>query len=168
VKLALTVPLPWYGITASGSYQGLAGALLGNDALPYGVFTAGTGFAQPNGQGTFLQVSQTTNYDATTCKSSACTIGQRIIPGLTQTSLNVPLIAPQLEYTPRTNQVDFALNKSFILGRTRFMPKLDIFNAFNSDDYTAVSSMQFGAATYKRPSTILQGRIVRIGVDVKW
>ena len=34
--------------------------------------------------------------------------------------------------------------------------------------YTAVTSMQFGAATYKRPSTILQGRIIRIGVDVKW
>ena len=113
-------------------------------------------------------MSQNTNYDATTCKSSACTIGQRIIPGLTQTSLNVPLIAPQLEYTPRTNQVDFAVNKAFNVGRTRFMPKLDIFNAFNSDDYTGVSTMQYGAATYERPSTILQGRIIRIGVDVKW
>src|SRR5439155_26809444 len=53
VKLAATFPLPWYGITASGTYQGLAGSLLGSDALPYGVFTAGTGSAQPNGQGTF-------------------------------------------------------------------------------------------------------------------
>ena len=106
---------------------------------------------------------------AATCNDPAkCTIGQRIIPGLTQTSLNVPLIAPQLEYTPRINQVDFALNKSFNFGHTRFMPKLDIFNAFNSDDYTGVSTMQFGAATYERPATILQGRIIRIGVDVKW
>jgi Carboxypeptidase regulatory-like domain len=167
-KLGVIYPLPWYGITVSGGIAALAGSLLGNDALPYGVFTAGTGFNQPNGQGTYLQVSQNTNYDATTCKSSACTIGQRIIPGLTQTSLNVPLIAPQLEYTPRTNQVDFAVNKAFNVGRTRFMPKLDIFNAFNSDDYTGVSTMQYGAATYERPSTILQGRIIRIGVDVKW
>jgi hypothetical protein len=95
-------------------------------------------------------------------------IGAVIIPGLTQTTLNVPLIAPQLEYTPRINQVDFALNKSFNVGHTRFMPKLDIFNMFNSDDYTAVSTMQFATATYKRPATILQGRIIRIGVDVKW
>src|SRR5262249_4930153 len=105
---------------------------------------------------------------ATTCKSSACTVGQRIIPGLTQTSLNVPLVAPQTEYTPRSNQVDFALNRSFSFGTTKIMPKLDIFNLFNSDDYTAVSTMQFGATAYLRPSTILQGRIIRLGVDVKW
>ena len=47
-------------------------------------------------------------------------------------------------------------------------PKLDIFNALNSDDYTSVSSTQFGAATYMRPSVILQGRIIRIGADVRW
>jgi hypothetical protein len=168
LKLAATVPLPWYDIVVSGSYQALAGALLGSDALPYGVFTAGTGFTQPNGQSTFLQVSQNTNYDATNCHSSACTIGTRIIPGLTQTSLNVPLVAPQTEYTPRTNQVDFAVNKSFRYGTWRIMPKLDVFNAFNSDDYSAVSTMQYGAAAYLRPTTILQGRIIRIGVDVKW
>jgi hypothetical protein len=168
VKFAVTVPLPWYGITASGSYQGLAGTLLGSDALPYGVFTAGTGFTQPNGQGTYLQVNQNQTYNATTCKSSACTVGAVIIPGLTQTSLNVPLVAPQTEYAPRTNQVDFAVNKSFNVGHARFMPKLDIFNLFNSDDYTGVSTTQFATATYLRPSTILQGRIVRVGVDVKW
>src|SRR5204863_10033145 len=55
-KLAVTYPLPWYGITVSGSYQGLAGALLGNEALPYGQFTAGTGFDIPNGRSTYLQV----------------------------------------------------------------------------------------------------------------
>ena len=47
------------------------------------------------------------------------------------------------------------------------MPKLDIFNALNSDDYTAVSTTQFAAATYMRPSVILQGRIVRIGADLR-
>jgi hypothetical protein len=43
------------------------------------------------------------------------------VPGLTQTTLHVPLIAPQLEYTPRTNQVDFAMNKVFSVGHTRFI-----------------------------------------------
>ena len=45
---------------------------------------------------------------------------------------------------------------------------MDLFNAFNSDDYTAVSSTQFGTAAYLQPSVVLQGRIVRLGVDVKW
>ena len=165
----MTYPLPWYGITVSGSYQGLAGTLLGNEALPYGQFTAGTGFDIPNGRSTYLQVTPTTNWTAATCKDATkCTVGQRIIPGLTQATLNVLLNAPQTEYTPRLNQIDLAVSKSFPVGQIRFSPKMDIFNAFNSDDYTAVSSMQYGATTYKQPSTILQGRVIRVGVDVKW
>jgi len=31
-----------------------------------------------------------------------------------------------------------------------------------------VTSTQFGAATYGVPSVILQGRIVRASIDVKW
>jgi hypothetical protein len=174
-KLAGTYPLPFYGVTFSGSLQALAGALLGSDALPYGVFTAGTGWdatgaaAGPNGRGTYLLVTPTTNWTAATCSDpSKCTIGQRIIPGMTQSSLTVPLVAAQTEYAPRLTQVDFSLSKTFSVGQIRVNPKLDLFNAFNSDDYTAVSSMQYGAAAYRRPSVILQGRIIRVGADVKW
>jgi hypothetical protein len=174
-KLAGTYPLPWYGITFSGSLQALAGALLGSDALPYGVFTAGTGWdatgnaAGPNGRSTYLLVTPTTNWTAATCNDATkCTVGQRIIPGLTQSGLTIPLVAAQTEYAPRLTQVDFSFAKNFSVGRVRVNPKLDLFNAFNSDDYTAVTSTQYGAATYKRPSVILQGRIIRIGADLKW
>jgi hypothetical protein len=174
-KLAGSYPLPFYGITVSGSLQALSGAQLGSDALPYGQFTAGTGWdpsgaaAGPNGRGTYLLVTPTTNWTAATCKdASKCTVGQRIIPNMTQASLTVPLAAPQTEYAPRLNQVDFSVSKNFSIAQFRFNPKLDLFNAFNSDDYTSVSSTQFGAATYLRPSVILQGRIIRVGVDVKW
>ena len=50
-KVAGTVPLPWYGITVSGAYQALAGTSIGTLPVQYGVFTAGTGFATPNGVG---------------------------------------------------------------------------------------------------------------------
>jgi hypothetical protein len=56
-------------------------------------------------------------------------------------------------------------------GQIAVTPKLDVFNLFNSDDYTAVtatSGIQYGAATYMQPSVILQGRLIRIGADVKW
>jgi hypothetical protein len=165
-KLAGTYPLPWYGISVSGSLQALAGAALGTLPLQYGVFTAGTGFNQLNGQGTFQQVTRSTTYQPG-CKGS-CTPGALVIPGLTAASFNVPLVAPGTEFTPRTNQVDFGMSKNFKVRTASFTPKLDIFNAFNSDDYTAVSSTQFGAATYLQPSVILQGRIVRLGIDVKW
>jgi hypothetical protein len=87
---------------------------------------------------------------------------------MTQSGLTVPLVPAQTEYAPRLTQVDLSLSKNFSAGRVRVNPKLDVFNAFNSDDWTAVTSMQFGAATYKRPSVILQGRVIRIGADLKW
>lgn len=174
-KLAGTYPLPFYGITFSASLQALAGALLGADALPYGVFTAGTGWdatgnaAGPNGRGTYLLVTPTTNWSAATCNDAAkCTVGSRIIPNMTQSGLTVPLVAAQTEYGPRLTQVDFSFGKNVQFGSVKINPKLDLFNAFNSNDWTGVTSMQYGAATYGRPSVILQGRVIRIGADVKW
>ncbi len=48
------------------------------------------------------------------------------------------------------------------------MPRIDLFNAFNSDAYTSVATLQYGAATYMQPSVILHGRLIRVGADVKW
>ena len=168
-KMAGTYPTPLYDIVLSGSYQGLAGYNLGDAALPYGTFTAGTGFDQPNGQGTFWQVTPTTRY-AANC-TGPCTPGALVLPGLADSglaNLNVPLIAPETEFTPRVHQFDFSVSRMFRFRTMRINPKLDLFNAFNSDDYTSVTSMQYGGATYLRPTSILQGRIIRIGVDMNW
>ena len=81
---------------------------------------------------------------------------------------DVPLTAPNSVYTPRTTQVDFSASKAFTLGRLRLNPKMDIFNAFNSDDFQNVQTLQYGAAAYFRPTTILQARIIRVGVDMSW
>ncbi len=166
VKMFGTYPLPWYGITFSGAFQGLAGQPLGTAPIQYGVFTAGTGFATPNGLSTFWLVTPTLNY-AANCKGN-CTPGTRVVPGLTVSSASVGLVAPGTEFTPRVNQLDLGLSKTFTVNTSRITPKLDIFNATNSDQYTAVASTQFGATAYGQPSVILQGRIVRVGVDVKW
>jgi hypothetical protein len=166
LKLAGTYPLPWYGVNLSGALQALAGQPIGTAPLQYGVFTAGTGFDTPNGRSTFWNVSQTMTY-AANCKGN-CTPGARVIPGLTPSTAAVLLAAPGTEFTPRVNQVDFGVSKTFTVNSSRITPKLDLFNAFNSDIYTAVASTQFNATTYLQPSVILQGRIIRVGVDVKW
>jgi hypothetical protein len=166
VKIFGTYPLPWYGITVSGAFQALAGQVLGTAPLQYGVFTAGTGFNQPNGVSTNYLVQRTTTYPANCL--GGCTPRALVIPGLTAASVNIPLVAPGTEFTPRTNQIDFGVSKNFKVSNISVTPKLDLFNALNSDDYTAVASTQYGAATYLQPSVILQGRLVRIGVDVKW
>jgi len=169
LKGTVVYPLPWQGITVSLAYQGLNGYLTGTAAQAYGGFTAGTGFDNPRGLGTFYLVAPTTRY-AANCQG-ACTPGALVLPTMAASglaSISVPLVAPETEFTPRINQVDFSVSKSFEFGKFRVNPKLDLFNALNSDDYTNVATTQFGAATYMRPSTILQGRIVRVGADLRW
>ncbi|HUQ88466.1 MAG TPA: TonB-dependent receptor [Vicinamibacterales bacterium] len=169
IKATLVYPLPWYGISTSIAYQGLNGYLTGSAAQAYGGFTAGTGFDLPNGRGTYLQVTPTSRY-AANC-AAPCRPGELILPAMSASgvaSILVPLVAPETEYTPRINQFDFSVSKSIEFGAFRVTPKLDVFNALNSDDYTSVTSTQYGAATYMRPSTILQGRIVRFGADMRW
>ena len=78
------------------------------------------------------------------------------------------LVAPETEYTPRINQMDFSFSKKVTFGRLGMLPKIDFFNAFNSDDYSSVATAQYGARTYLQPSVVLQGRIIRVGVDVTW
>lgn len=85
-----------------------------------------------------------------------------------QVSISIPLVAPETEYAPRLNQLDISFSKRIQAARFTLLPKIDFFNALNSDDYSSVSTMQFGAAAYNRPSVILQGRIIRVGVDMTW
>ncbi|HYE88578.1 MAG TPA: TonB-dependent receptor [Vicinamibacterales bacterium] len=168
-KATLMYPLPWQGVTVSLAYQSLNGYLTGAAAQAYGGFTAGTGFDRPNGQGTFWQITPTTRY-AANC-TGPCRPGELVLPALTASglaNLQVPLVAPETEFTPRINQVDLSIAKRFEFGMFRAQPKVDFFNLLNSDDYSSVSTVQFGAAAYNRPSVILQGRIVRVGVDVNW
>jgi hypothetical protein len=65
----------------------------------------------------------------------------------------------------------------------KFEPKIDVFNVLNSSDYFSVRSTTFtpsavagvpalgpgGVPTaYLAPSSILQGRLVRVGANVTW
>ena len=94
-----------------------------------------------------------------------------MIPGMNQPSLNVPLIPTGTELTPRINQVDFSVGKRLTFERIRIEPKIDLFNALNSSDYYTVKTMVYSSAVgaaYKQPGSILQGRIVRLGVNVNF
>jgi len=88
----------------------------------------------------------------------------------------VPLVAPGTEMTPRVNQLDLSISKRIIYHGFRIDPKLDVFNALNSDDYYTVRSTTYGptatagvsSGTYMLPGSILQGRLLRIGAVVNW
>ena len=180
-KLVGTYPLPWWGLQFSGSLQALPGYVLHNlvGAVNLPPLYQGSGSATnlnnslnlPNAAGTVFSVTPSTVYTVCPGDSAAagCSVGARVIPGMNQASLNVPLIPTGTEMTPRLTQLDFSVGKRFNFERIRFEPRVDLFNALNSSDYFAVRTMVYStAASYKQPSSILLGRLVRFGAVVNW
>src|SRR5262249_49676923 len=176
-KLAGTYPLPWWGLQASGSFQALPGYLLAQPGplfpLNQGGFSTTTNpsLNNPNGAGTVFTVLPTTVYTVCPGDSAAagCVVGAPVIPDMKAGSLNIPLIAPGTEMTPRLTQVDFSVSKRINLERFRFEPRVDLFNALNSSAYYAVGSMVYStSSSYNSPSSILLGRVLRLGVNVQF
>jgi hypothetical protein len=180
-KLVATYEVP-LGIRVSGALQSLPGYGLGTRALQAG------GSGNPNltdvsGLGSVITVTPTTTYKVCPGNAAGCTVGALTVPGMNSATFSVPLIAPQTEYTPRIKQLDVSVSKRIIVGRLKFDPKIDVFNVLNSSDYFTVRTTTFlptsvpgvsalgagGApAAYLAPSSILQGRLVRIGANVSW
>ena len=161
-KLSGSYPLR-YGIQVSGSFQSIPGYLLGT-GIPSP--TALPSLATPAGLGTVWLISPTTRY-AADCKGP-CTPGALVIPNMTAANLNVPLVAPGTEYAERVNQLDLSLAKWFQMGKMRLQGQLDVFNVLNRSDVLSVRSLNYATRSYLQPSSVLQGRIIRIGTQLKW
>ena len=176
-KLAGSVPVA-YGVQASFSFQSLPGyrlgipaqyALTGNSG-PSGITTANP----PNGAGTVWQITPNTTYAAShPCVAQGkCQVGQLVDPGMTVSSLNVPIIAPNTEYADRINQLDLSITKTFKYGRASFQPKLDFFNLLNVspviDVRTSSNVMLYGTQSYMQPSSVLVGRVFQLGGIVRF
>jgi len=185
-KLAGTYPLPWWGLQASGSLQALPGYFFNSNTptnaylpLQQGGFATNTSpsLDNPSGLGTMFTVTPSTRYTNCPGNSAAagCSVGALVIPTMNQASLNIPLVAPGTELTPRLTQVDFSVSKRINLERFRIEPRIDLFNALNSSDYFTVRSLVYNLGTgtapnptYKLPGSILLGRIVRLGLNVNF
>src|SRR5262249_27319512 len=129
-------------------------------------------------------VTPTTRY--TVCPgnsaSQGCTVGALVVPGQLTASLAVPLIPPGTEMTPRVTQLDLSVSKRLTFGSLKMDPKLDLFNALNSDDYFSVRSTTFtpvssasaatglngSGGTYLLPASVIQGRLLRLAVVLNW
>jgi len=163
-KIAGNYPLPW-GIQLSGALQAMAGQPQGTAPLSGTVQNTATS-ATPTGIGTRWLITPTTRY-AADCKGP-CTPGALVDPGMTVASLSVPLVAPGTEFFDRLNQLDLTISKVFLVKGAKFEPEVAVFNALNGAAVSAVRSMNYGTAAYEQPSTILQGRFVRLGIKMKW
>jgi hypothetical protein len=180
-KLAATVPLPWYGIIVSGSYQALPGYILGVSALTAGGSGA-PNFTDFSGRTGYWPVGATTKYTVCPGNSAAqgCVVGAFVDSHLLQTS-NVFLVPPDTQLTPRINQVDLSIAKRILVGGVKIDPKVDIFNLLNSDDYftvrggagvpsayTPTATPGISSGAYLQPGSILQGRLLRLAVVVNF
>jgi hypothetical protein len=184
-KLGGVYPLPWFGLTFAGSFQALPGYILGTSALTAG----GAGvpnFTSYSGVASSWTVTPTTNYAVCPGNSASlgCVVGSRVVPSQLTASFAVPLDQPGTLLTPRVNQLDLSFSKRLSFGHVKIDPKLDIFNALNSDDYFSVRSTTFtpvsnpalatglagtgSGGTYLQPGSILQGRLLRIGAVINW
>lgn len=85
---------------------------------------------------------------------------------LTQSSVNIQLVAPGTKFLDRQNQADIRLKRLFTLGRVQLEPQFDAYNAFNSG--VVLSRVQTFGAALDRPASILQGRLFRIGMQMRW
>jgi outer membrane receptor protein involved in Fe transport len=45
---------------------------------------------------------------------------------------------------------------------------MDVFNVFNESYPLSYRSTNFGTAAYLQPSSVLQGRMFRVGMQLKW
>lgn len=88
------------------------------------------------------------------------------VPTLTVSSVTIPLNEPGSAFLPRLNQVDLKFSKAIKWGRARLQPELGIFNIANSATYLSQNNV-FGP-TLDRLQSVLDGRVVRIGVQVNF
>jgi hypothetical protein len=85
---------------------------------------------------------------------------------LTQSSITLPLNAPGTKLLDRQNQVDLRLKRLFKVGRVSLEAQIDAYNALNTG--VVLTRVQTFGSSLDRPASILQGRLIRIGLQAKF
>jgi hypothetical protein len=90
-------------------------------------------------------------------------------PNQTLATLNVPLIAPGITSSDRINQLDLTIARA-VKSRDRAPQAgvLAVQRAFNNRAMLTVRSQNYLTSSYLQPSSVLQPRLVRIGLQVNW
>jgi hypothetical protein len=143
-KFAGSMPLPWE-LEAGASFQ----------TYKY-LYAAGA----------VWQITRTTRYPAD-CKGP-CAAGALVNPNQTVATFNVPLTTPGTTPSDRINQLDVTVGRWVRYRSVSLKPEMAIFNTLNNRATLNVRSQNFLTSSYLQPSEVLQPRIVRFGLQVKW
>lgn len=142
-KLAGTFPIK-YGIQLSGSWQGYPG-VPGGTARQEGFYDSAVNRVQ--------DPSLNANYIV----SNAVLRQSNPTATLTGASVTIPLLTPGENYLDRWNQVDVRLARKFLTRGVRWEPQFNIYNLMNGNTVLTVNETY--GTSYRRPITILQGRL---------
>jgi hypothetical protein len=147
-KLSVSQPLPW-------SFLGSVSFLSYANAAPP---TAATSFTSGLVTGTGAPI----DYLGADFAVPATLPGgvARTIP------VTVGLVAPGTRYFDRWNQLDFSIKRAIAVGKYTVTPSFELYNALNSS--VVVNALQTYGATYLRPTSTLPGRLMRLGVQLKF
>ncbi len=152
----------------SAAFQSLAGRPLGLTTIT-GNKISGPGYGDTGSPvGTNFLITRNTRYPAN-CPAP-CPAGELVAPTLTSASVTVPLVAPGTEFLPRLNQLDLSFAK-MVPDRRRIASQGQARHLQRGQLRTmriAYRSTNFATTSYQQPSSVLQGRMIRLGVQLKW
>jgi hypothetical protein len=124
--------------------------------LPWNVQAAATFQSLPGPQ-------ITATYAATNAQI-APSLGRNLSSGASGTA-TVDLIPPGTMYSDRIYQLDFRVSKTLVPAHThRLQANLDVYNVMNASAVLALNTT-YGSA-WLRPTTVMQGRLVKFSVQV--
>jgi hypothetical protein len=75
------------------------------------------------------------------------------------------LVAPGTMYGDRVTQLDVRFGKIFKVQNTRLQGSVDVFNVLNSSAILGLNTT-YGSSSWLSPTQILQGRLVKFGIQV--
>lgn len=153
----------------------------GSYTLPFGVQVSADFTSEPGRNETNVtavdellpinwNLTRSTRYTAADCAGGRpCTAGALVVPGMVQTGLVLPLVpAGTVRFLPRENLLNFSIKKIFRTRGVEWAPELDLFNALNADTITAERSANYETSTYGLPARVLNARLPRVAVRIKW
>ena len=76
----------------------------------------------------------------------------------------IPLMQPGVQYGERLLQVDYRIARNFRVNRTRLQARLDLFNVFNANPVLGQTNTY--GTSWLRPTSILNGRLAKFGIQV--
>jgi Carboxypeptidase regulatory-like domain len=163
VKLAGTYMVPIVELQVNGAFQSYPGS---DYAAPVLTNPTETDVRQVDPSlAVNWSLTRNTRYAADCI--GPCRPGALVIPGLTPTSLLVPLIAPGSKYPPRQNQLDLGVRRIFrVRGGVQLSGQMDLFNILNVG--TIKGEIQVWGPTLGRPTAILQPRTLRLAMQVRF